>query len=86
MKVMDKALRRIGRNTQAEPLIIKEVLERKLGDHFFRSHRGYLVNLQEVARYDNSNIELKSIIVVLLDIGIYAAQGWLLVMPQKRME
>lgn len=101
MEVMDKAIRRIGRNTQAEPLIIKiggnyikipvdniiyaenearkiilhtrnmkentyrfyekmEVLERRLGDHFFRSHRGYLVNLQEVARYDNSNIELKN--------------------------
>ena len=27
---------------------------------FFRSHRGFLVNLQEVARYDNSNIELKN--------------------------
>lgn len=37
-----------------------EVLERKLGDNFFRSHRGFLVNLQEIARYDNSNIELKN--------------------------
>ena len=37
-----------------------EVLEQKLGDRFFRSHRGFLVNLQEVARYDNSNIELKN--------------------------
>ena len=37
-----------------------EVLEQKLGDRFFRAHRGFLVNLQEVARYDNSNIELKN--------------------------
>jgi DNA-binding LytR/AlgR family response regulator len=37
-----------------------EALERKLGDNFFRSHRGFLVNLQEIARYDNSNIELKN--------------------------
>ena len=37
-----------------------EVLEQKLGDRFFRSHRGFLVNLQEVVQYDNSNIELKN--------------------------
>lgn len=37
-----------------------EVLEDKLGNAFFRSHRGFLVNLQEVARYDSSNIELKN--------------------------
>ena len=37
-----------------------EVLEQKLGSHFFRSHRGFLVNLQEVVRYDNANIELKN--------------------------
>ena len=37
-----------------------EVLEQKLGHHFFRSHRGFLVNLQEVVRYDNANIELKN--------------------------
>ena len=37
-----------------------EVLEQKLGDHLFRSHRGFLVNLQEVVRYDNANIELKN--------------------------
>lgn len=37
-----------------------EVLEQKLGDYFFRSHRGFLVNLQEVVRYDNANIELKN--------------------------
>ena len=44
-----------GRSTK-----VMEVLEQKLGDRFFRSHRGFLVNLQEVARYDNSNIELKN--------------------------
>lgn len=37
-----------------------EVLEQKLGDDFFRSHRGFLVNLQEVVRYDNANVELKN--------------------------
>lgn len=37
-----------------------EVLESKLGENFFRSHRGFLVNLQEIARYDNTTIELKN--------------------------
>ena len=37
-----------------------EALERKLGDNFFRSHRGFLVNLQEIVRYDNTSIELKN--------------------------
>lgn len=36
-----------------------EVLEEKLGDAFFRSHRGYLVHLQEVAGYDRTSITLK---------------------------
>lgn len=36
-----------------------EELERKLGDAFFRSHRGYLVHLQEVAAYDRTSITLK---------------------------
>lgn len=37
-----------------------EALESRLGDSFFRSHRGFLVNLREVAQYDNMNIELKN--------------------------
>lgn len=37
-----------------------EVLEHKLGDSFFRSHRGFLVNLKEIERYDNTGIELKN--------------------------
>lgn len=37
-----------------------EVLEGKLGDNFFRSHRGFLVNLQEVDQYDHTNIALKN--------------------------
>lgn len=37
-----------------------EVLENKLGSNFFRTHRGFLVSLQEVARYDSNNIELKN--------------------------
>ncbi len=36
-----------------------EELEGKLGDGFFRSHRGYLVHLQEVAAYDRTSITLK---------------------------
>ena len=36
-----------------------EVLEQKLTGGFFRSHRGYLVNLQEVAGYDRTSITLK---------------------------
>lgn len=101
MEVMDKAVSRVHREKNAEPLIIKiggnyikipvnniiyaenearkivlhtknmkektyrfyekmEVLEGKLGDNFFRSHRGFLVNLQEVDRYDHTNIALKN--------------------------
>ncbi len=37
-----------------------EELEKRLGDRFFRSHRGYLVNLKEVYKYDNTTIQLKS--------------------------
>ena len=36
-----------------------ETLQRELGDGFFRSHRGYLVNLKEVAGYDRTSITLK---------------------------
>lgn len=36
-----------------------EVLEQKLAEGFFRSHRGYLVNLQEVAGYNRMSITLK---------------------------
>lgn len=36
-----------------------EVLEQKLGENFFRSHRGYVVHLQEVAGYDRTSILLK---------------------------
>ena len=37
-----------------------EVLEHKLGNGFLRSHRGFLVNLQEIEEYDNANIRLKN--------------------------
>ena len=37
-----------------------DVLESRLGDSFFRSHRGFLVNMKEIVRYDNANIELKN--------------------------
>lgn len=37
-----------------------EILENKLGNNFFRSHRGFLVHLQEVESYDNRNIVLKN--------------------------
>ena len=43
-----------------------EVLERKLGNNFFRTHRGFLVNLQEIVRYDNTSIELKNGDIVFL--------------------
>lgn len=36
-----------------------ELLEQKLGERFFRSHRGFLVNLAEVAGYDRTSITLK---------------------------
>jgi DNA-binding LytR/AlgR family response regulator len=37
-----------------------EVLEQKLGNSFFRSHRGYLVHLQYVDHYDSTSISLKN--------------------------
>lgn len=43
-----------------------EELEQKLGDDFFRSHRGYLVHLQEVAAYDRTSITLSCGDVVFL--------------------
>ena len=36
-----------------------ELLEQKLGNGFFRSHRGFLVSLKEVAGYDRTSITLK---------------------------
>ena len=35
-------------------------LERRLGNRFFRCHRGYLVHLEEVEGYDHTNIFLKN--------------------------
>ena len=35
-------------------------LEQELGDPFFRSHRGFLVNLAEVSGYDRSDIVMKN--------------------------
>lgn len=37
-----------------------ETLEKRLGDDFFRSHRGYLVNMAEILKYDNTNIIMKN--------------------------
>lgn len=37
-----------------------DVLEEKLGSAFFRSHRGFLVHLQEVSGYDTTGITLKN--------------------------
>ncbi len=37
-----------------------ETLEKSLGDTFFRSHRGYLVNLAKVCRYDKTSILMKN--------------------------
>ena len=43
-----------------------EDLEQKLGNRFFRSHRGYLVHLKEVESYDHTNIFLKNGEIVFL--------------------
>ena len=37
-----------------------EVLEKRLGEGFFRSHRGFLVNLREVYKYDATTIQMKN--------------------------
>lgn len=50
-----------------------EALEKKLTKGFFRSHRGYLVNLQEVSGYDRTSITLKCGDVVFLSKQKYAA-------------
>ncbi len=36
-----------------------EALQQELGEGFYRSHRGYLVNLNEIAGYDRTSITLK---------------------------
>lgn len=43
-----------------------ENLERSLGEDFFRSHRGFLVNLAEVSGYDHTSITMKNGAVVYL--------------------
>ena len=37
-----------------------EVLEKQLGEGFFRSHPGFLVNLREVYKYDATTIQMKN--------------------------
>ena len=43
-----------------------ENLEKSLGEGFFRSHRGFLVNLAEVSGYDHTGITMKNGAVVYL--------------------
>lgn len=37
-----------------------EELEKKLGEEFFRCHRGYLVNMDYISTYDRESIQLKN--------------------------
>ena len=37
-----------------------EVLEKRLGEGFFRSHRGFLVNLREEYKYDATTLQMKN--------------------------
>ncbi|MCM1134560.1 MAG: LytTR family DNA-binding domain-containing protein [Clostridium sp.] len=48
-------------------------LEEILGGQFFRCHRGYLVNLNEVKGYDTGNIQLKNGEVILMAKQKYSA-------------
>ncbi len=48
-------------------------LEGILGEQFFRCHRGYLVNLNEVKGYDTGNIQLKNDEVILMAKQKYSA-------------
>lgn len=48
-------------------------LEGMLGEHFFRCHRGYLVNLNAVKGYDTGNIQLKNGEVILMAKQKYSA-------------
>ncbi len=48
-------------------------LEGILGEQFFRCHRGYLVNLNEIKGYDTGNIQLKNNEVILMAKQKYSA-------------
>lgn len=56
---LENALRKIVIHTKTEPIVVYGTMsefEQKVGSGFYRSHRGYLVNLAHVAEYDAETI------------------------------
>lgn len=71
---LENAGRKIIAHTKPETIEFYAVMtemEQKLGPEFFRCHRGYLVNMAYVARYDASNIWLTNGDVIYLAKGRY---------------
>jgi len=58
---MENEMRKIAVHTKIEIIRFYGVmskLEEKVGNNFYRCHRGYLVNMTYIAEYDNENIYL----------------------------
>lgn len=52
------AIHTVDREEVIEAYLTMEELGRQLGDSFYRCHRGYLVNMAHIVRYDNDSILL----------------------------
>ncbi len=58
---MENEMRKIAVHTKREVIRFygsMSDIEEKVGDKFYRCHRGYLVNMEHIAEYDNENIYL----------------------------
>lgn len=56
---LENALRKIVIHTKTESILVYGTMsefEQKVGSGFYRSHRGYLVNMAHIAEYDTENI------------------------------
>lgn len=56
---LENALRKIVIHTKTEPIVVYGTMsefEQKVGSGFYRSHRGYLVNMAHISEYDTENI------------------------------
>ena len=56
---LENALRKIVIHTKSETILVYGTMsefEQKVGAGFYRSHRGYLVNMDHIAEYDSENL------------------------------